>query len=163
MALVDVEETATIRLRTPGLENHRPSRWLGRDKVWRAWLLSWVGAAGIGVGNATLRELTMRGLGEGKAHQVSTITLLGFLSLYMFGLQRRRPITSDRMALEIGALWALGTVGFEFALGLGVTGESFEDLVSAYDISNGRIWSLVPFWMLFGPFVLRRTAHKDVE
>jgi hypothetical protein len=118
-------------------------------------MLAWFGATSIGIGNAFLREATFGELSTLRAHQASTATLLLFLALYIAWLQRRRPLSSKRTALQIGALWAAATVAFEFALGLGVTGDSLSDLIHNYNFAAGRVWALVPLWMLIGPAVLR--------
>lgn len=119
-------------------------------------MLAWVGATSIGVGNAFLREAIFRDLSDLRAHQASTATLLSFLVIYMWWMQRRRPLASDRTAMHVGAAWAGLTVAFEFALGLGVTGDSLADLMHNYNFAAGRVWALVPLWMLIGPYALRR-------
>lgn len=152
MALVDTKESFQPLIQLP--------RRLRRDKVWRVWLVAWFGAMAIGISNATLRELTMQALSDRAAHQLSTATLLAFLSLYMWWLQQRHPIASSRMAWRIGAVWSAATVAFEFALGLGVTGDSLSYLVGNYNILAGRLWLFVPLWMFLGPVTFRRVLKE---
>ena len=131
-----------------------------RTRLWRSWMGAWVGAAAIGIGNAALREAVFGELRDLRAHQVSTATLLAFLTIYMLWLQRRRPLPTSKDALQIGATWAALTVAFEFGLGLSVTGDSFADLVNNYNFAAGRVWALVPLWLLVGPEAVRRAASK---
>lgn len=141
----------------------RPPRALRRSGLWRYWTGAWIGAAAIGIGNAALREDLFTDLSDREAHQVSTATLLAFLTLYMRWLQRRGPLPATKEALQIGAAWATLTIGFEFGLGLFVTGDSFADLLDNYNVAAGRLWALVPAWMLVGPEVLRRVAAREGE
>ena len=141
----------------------RPPRAIRRSGLWRYWTGAWIGAAAIGIGNAALREALFTDLSDREAHQVSTVTLLAFLTLYMRWLQRRRPLSTTKEALQIGAVWSTLTIGFEFGLGLLVTGDSFTDLLGNYNIAAGRLWAFVPVWMLVGPEVLRRAATRRGE
>lgn len=125
----------------------------------RAWAKAWLGAPVIGVANGALREKALRGLGERRAHQVSTLTLLIFLTLYVREVDARRPLPSRDAALRMGALWSGLTVGFEFLFGLLVTRDRLSDLLKAY---KGP-WALVPLWLSICPEVVRRgrTCKKE--
>lgn len=132
------------------------ARRLRGDPVWRPWIKAWLGASAIGIANGALREMAFRDMSELRAHQLSTATLLGFLTAYMWTVERRRPLPSTGTALQIGAAWAALTVAFEFALGLLITGESLDDLLRNYDVKAGHFWVLVPLWMAVGPAALMR-------
>jgi hypothetical protein len=144
-------------------KGRRLPRRVRRDRAWRTWLVAWVGASAIGIGNAALREAALSELGDLRSHQISTATLIAFLGLYMAWVQRRRPLGSSQTALEIGVVWALFTIAFEFALGLGVTGDSVADLLANYNLAAGRLWALVPLWMLLGPYVFYEVTEKSVR
>ena len=118
-------------------------------------MLAWLGTPVIGIANGAARNVIAgeRTLG---VDQVATGTLLLALGLYMWWLQGRRPLPSVRVALGIGALWAVLTEAFEFGFGIAVTGDSFADLIAAYDITAGKVWVLVPLWMFIGPTLIRR-------
>jgi hypothetical protein len=66
-------------------------------------------------------------------------------------LNRRWPIPTTRQALEIGAAWGVLTVAFEFGFGHYVAGESWAELLAAYDVTDGEVWILIPLWMAAGP------------
>jgi hypothetical protein len=120
------------------------------------WTGAWVGGAVLGIVNGSLREFTYgRRLNEHAAHQVSTGTLILMLMLYMRGLERRWPIGSRRAALRIGGAWALLTVLFEFGFGHFISGKSWRGLLEDYDLTKGRLWSLVLMAMAAGPLVTR--------
>jgi hypothetical protein len=119
------------------------------------WLVAWLGAAAIGVSNGVLREATYgRRLSEGAAHQVSTLTALGGFTAYFGALQRRWPTSSREEAVRIGALWLVLTVAFEFGFGRLVAKQSWDDLLSDYNIARGRTWPLVLAWIAAGPAVV---------
>jgi hypothetical protein len=97
-------------------------------------------------------------LGELTAHQLSTATLLAELTLYIWLMDRRRPIPTTRNALVIGGIWAALTVLFEFGLGHYIVGSPWSELLANYNLAAGRMWVLVPLWMAAGPPAVHRTA-----
>lgn len=46
-------------------------------------------------------------------------------------------------------------MAFEFGFGHWVAGESWQDLLAAYDVRRGEIWALVPAAMLVLPVATR--------
>jgi hypothetical protein len=136
----------------------RPSRRLPRrsERAWRPWTLAWFGACGLAITNGIARQAIYEGhVGDLQAHQVSTATLLAVFALYVWMLQRRWPIQTARTALAIGAAWAVLTLTFEFGFGHYVVGQSWAELLEAYNLANGRLWVLVPLWTLVAPAVMR--------
>ena len=122
----------------------------------RPWTGAWVGGAVLGLVNGSLREFTYgRRLNEHAAHQVSTGTLILMLMLYMQGLERRWPIGSRRAAVRIGGTWVFLTVLFEFGFGHFIGGKSWRGLLEDYDLTKGRLWSLVLMAMAAGPLIAR--------
>jgi hypothetical protein len=124
----------------------------GETRVFRPWMLAWVGGSVLGMVNGTARELLYRErVGEQAAHYISTATLLMLLSLYVAMLHRRWPIPTATEALKIGTYWLALTVAFEFGFGHYVDGKSWADLRALYDVTEGKIWILVPLFMALAP------------
>jgi hypothetical protein len=118
--------------------------------------MAWFGAGGLAITNGIARQAFYEGhVGDLQAHQVSTATLLAVFALYVWMLQRRWPIQTARTALAIGAAWAVLTLTFEFGFGHYVVGQSWAELLEAYNLANGRLWVLVPLWTLVAPAVMR--------
>lgn len=118
--------------------------------------MAWFGACGLAITNGIARQAIYEGhVGDLQAHQVSTATLLAVFALYVWMLQRRWPIQTARTALAIGAAWAVLTLTFEFGFGHYVVGQSWAELLEAYNLANGRLWVLVPLWTLVAPAVMR--------
>lgn len=133
-----------------------PSRPLRLGTTWRRWLSAWLGAVVIGLGNATLREAAVRPFAnEQTADQISVATGIALLGLYVWVLERRWPIATTRTALAIGGAWAALTVGFEFAFGHWVAGDSWAELGRNYDVTAGRLWPLLVLWVAVAPALLR--------
>jgi len=129
-------------------------------KIWRPWLLAWLGGAVLGVGNGTLRELVLRRiLAEDAARQLSTLTLLGLLTGYLWLLDRWRPLPSTRTALSVGAVWVVLTIAFDLMLGHYVEHKSWHTLLADYDLSSGKVWVAVPVWTLVAPALVRRARR----
>ena len=127
----------------------------------RPWLLAWLGLPVLGIANGALRDATYKqATGELAAHQLSTATLLGLMTAYIWTLQRRWPISTSREAFTIGGSWALLTVLFEFGFGHYVTGDSWAALLGAYNLAEGRVWATVPVWTAVGPEFIRRLSGR---
>ena len=125
--------------------------------MWR-YVLAWVPMVAIAVVNGTLRQAWYgRHLSELRAHQVSTLTALLLLGLYMRWVIRRWPPRSTAQALGIGGLWLVLTLAFEFLFGHYVAGHSWTRLAADYDLLAGRLWPLVLLWVAMAPYLLARS------
>ena len=124
----------------------------------RTWSLGWFGACGLAIANGALRQAYTRRLGERRAHQVSTVTLVAAFAVYMRWLQRRAPLASDHDALTAGMSWMAMTLVFEFGFGHWVAGESWSELLAAYDVRKGEAWIAIPLWTGVGPLVVRHLS-----
>ena len=122
-----------------------------------SWAAAWLGATGVGIANAAIRELVYADrVGELAAHQISTATLLAVLAYYIWLVDQRWPVPTARTALGIGGIWAALTVLFEFGLDHYILGSPWSDLLANYNLAHGRIWVLVPLWMALGPAAVHR-------
>jgi hypothetical protein len=120
-----------------------------------------LGAAVIGVINGIARRALYEGrIGAQGAHYVSTAVLLVLLGGYMAWLANRWPISTRRIALLVGSLWAAMTVGFEFGLGRFVVGDSWAKLFAQYRFWRGNVWILVPVWIALGPALIRELHRR---
>jgi hypothetical protein len=127
-----------------------------RRSVWRPWLLGWLGIIPLAILNGTLRELVYKDrVGPMAGHYISTLVLISLVSIYLHFLDRRWPIPTRRIAVEMGGTWLALTVLFEFGFGHYVDGASWERLLEQYDVTRGYIWIMVLIWARVGPLVAR--------
>ena len=139
----------------------RSDRGLPPGRVRARWLAAWLGLAALGVGNGVARvTLYEDAVGDQVAHQISTATLMILIAGYAWLLQRTWPLTSSRIAWQVGAAWAAMTLAFEFGFGHYVTGNSWSTLLADYDILDGRLWLLIPITILLAPELARRTRRS---
>ena len=132
-------------------------RRLRRNRLVERWVAAWLGATTLGVANAAVRQLVYADrVEELAAHQISTVTLLGALTYYIWLIDQRWPVPTTRTAIAIGGSWAALTVLFEVGLGRYFLGSSWSELFANYNLAAGRIWVLVPVWMALEPAVLQR-------
>jgi len=111
----------------------------------------------IAVANGVLREAWLRKqLSVLRAHQVSTLTLIALLGVYIGAVVRLLPPASAGQALGVGALWLVLTLAFEFLFGHFVSRLPWSKLVQDYDLRGGRLWVLVPVWVLVAPYLFFR-------
>jgi hypothetical protein len=125
-------------------------------------ILSWILLAVIGVANGILRGTTYgKFMSESRAHQISTVTCsAGMIGGTYLGLGHVAAGARDRTLLAVGAGWALATVAFEFGFGRFVAKESWADLLHAYNLKTGQLWSAVPATILIAPLVVKRLARR---
>jgi hypothetical protein len=124
--------------------------------MWR-YILAWLPMVPIAVANGVVRELWYgRHLGELQAHQVSTLSALVLLGLYMGWVIRQWRPRSGSQAVAIGAVWLMLTVAFELLFGHYGAGHPWSRLLQDYDLSAGRLWPLVLLWVAVAPYLFHR-------
>lgn len=107
----------------------------------------------LAVGNGIFREAVLKKkMTAEKAHQVSTLLLVGLLVSYMVFILRRFPPQSLPMALTIGASWMLLTLFFEFGFGR-YRGMRWQTMFAEYNLLKGKLWVLVPVSLLLAPLI----------
>ncbi|HVK37206.1 MAG TPA: hypothetical protein VNA88_01640 [Candidatus Kapabacteria bacterium] len=124
--------------------------------------LAWLVIVVLAIMNGTIRQaLLLPMMGETAARAVSTIVLSAVVVVMtMIALPRIRPASRGE-AWQIGALWLVLTLAFEFLVGHYVFGNPWSKLLADYDIGAGRIWVLALIVTLCAPAVLygwRRSA-----
>ncbi len=111
--------------------------------------------------NGAFREALLKErYGELRAHQLSTLTLLLLLSAYIWVLVWTWTPESPGQAWRIGFIWLAMTLAFEFGVGHFIAGKPWNELMKDYDIIAGRIWVLIPAWVVVAPYLFYRiTRH----
>ena len=116
--------------------------------------LFWLPMILIAFANATIREvLLIKHFSEIRAHQLSTITLIIFCSVYTWYILPYLDIQNSKKAFLIGLIWVVLTVAFEFTLGR-LTNKSWEHLFQDYNLFAGRIWLLFLFCLFILPYLV---------
>ena len=107
----------------------------------------------IAIANGAARDLWYKKyIGELKAHQVSTVSFIIFLAVYIGFVINLFPPRSAIKAIFIGASWVILTLSFEFGFGI-LRGQTIKHLMKDYNIFEGRIWVLIPVWVLVAPYI----------
>jgi hypothetical protein len=130
------------------------------ETSYRAWAVGWLGVAGVGIVNGGVHRLYIDHLGELSAHQVSGLTFAALYLPYVNWFERRRPIATGRDAAGLGLAWAAGAVTFDALVGHYLAGDTWADVVRSYDLSQGRIWSLVVLLIALGPTMVRAVHRR---
>jgi hypothetical protein len=125
------------------------------------YIAAWLGMMALAVLNGIVRDKAYGPrMGELAAHQVSTVVLLALFGAYFYALERLWPLASAATAWVIGAAWLIMTLLFETALGRFVAREPWRRILADYNLLAGRLWILVPLWVLCGPWAIFRLAHS---
>lgn len=106
-------------------------------------LLVWLCFIPVAILNGGLRQYVLdRWLGEVGANALSGVLLSLFILLISGLLLPRIAKYNRKESYQIGIVWMLLTIGFEFTFGL-TSGISFRELLSAYNPMSGNLWLLV--------------------
>jgi hypothetical protein len=116
---------------------------LGRRRTeWAAWSAAWGGVVVAAFVNGALHRGYATALGEPVATQVSEVVLPFLVAPWVLRVESRHRLPSRNDAFVVGAGWAAATVAFEFVFGHYVNGDSWQTLRAAYDLTQGRLWTV---------------------
>ena len=125
------------------------------------YMSGWLPLVAIGILNGVLRQAVYgKYIGELTAHQISTLTGIILMGLYIWWLTGVWKIESPGQAIAIGLIWLVMTVVFEFLFGHYVIGHSWKKLFHDYNILEGRVWVLVLAWITVAPIVFYKIRSK---
>jgi hypothetical protein len=126
-------------------------------------LVFWLLLAAVAIVIGALRESLLRPLvGEPWAHWAGTLVLCAvFAVLILQFVNRLDPPAAPRELWTIGIVWLLLTVCFELLFGRLALGNSWQELLVAYDPGSGQIWWLVLLTVLLAPPLLGRGRARE--
>jgi hypothetical protein len=119
---------------------------------WKA-ILIWFVLMVLAILNGTVRlKLIIPNTGLTAGLAISTVMLCILILLATWvGIRWLGP-TNASHALGIGLLWLVMTLGFEFGAGHFLFKKPWSELLMDYDITQGRIWVLVPIVTAMAPW-----------
>lgn len=124
------------------------------------YVLLWFPMVVLAIINGTARDLWYKKhINDLSAHQISTVSLMILLGIYIFFVLKKHPPQSVTESLLIGFLWMTLTLAFEFGFGL-YRGNSLSQLLEAYNITKGQLWLLIPVWIALAPYVFLRIQQS---
>lgn len=124
------------------------------------YFLAWFPLLILAILNGVVREVAYKKkMGDKAAHQLSTFTLILLFALYIYVVLLRFPPATAAEALWIGSLWVLLTLCFEFGFGR-YRGNSWKALLAEYNVLRGKVWVLIPLWVMVAPFLFYRLIGK---
>lgn len=123
---------------------------------WKAILL-WFMLMVLAIMNGTVRIkfiIPYTGLTAGLA--ISTIMLCALILLATWLSIRWMGPSTASQAWSIGLLWLTMTLTFEFGAGHFLFKKPWSELLVDYDITQGRIWVLVPIVTAMAPWLIAK-------
>ena len=121
------------------------------------YLVSWIPGIPIAIANGLIRtSLYMQFLTELHAHQLSALSFIVLFGFYVWFVLKWLKLSSAQKALQLGLVWLVLTVGFEFLFGHFVMGNPWASLFHDYNLLAGRVWVLVLIWITAAPSVFYR-------
>lgn len=106
-----------------------------------AWVKAWGGVVVLAFVNGAFHEGYQGALGELRAEQLSSVVLLLMLAPWVRWVEQRHRLPTTRAAVTVGLGWALATVVFEFVFFHHLGGQSWAELLGAYNVLEGRLWT----------------------
>ncbi len=107
--------------------------------------------------HGTAREIWLKPLvGDFRARQLAFFSGMVLILTIALLFVRWLHTESKRQLLNIGMLWLLLTLAFEFALGLFVLGDSWGRMLENYNLLRGGLMGLGLVWLLFAPLLAVR-------
>ncbi|MBU4536299.1 MAG: hypothetical protein KKF16_10960 [Euryarchaeota archaeon] len=107
--------------------------------------------------NATIRTrfIQPKIKNELRSHQISSITAIIFFLfiIYLFFRFTTAEYTENQL-VNIGFMWMILTIIFEFLFGRFVMKNSFSRLLEDYNLTRGRLWIWVLISLLIGPVLV---------
>jgi hypothetical protein len=127
----------------------------------RKHLMGWAALPVMAVLNGLVRDTTYGSmLAHDAAHSLSVLPLSVAIVVWSRFLARRWPLDTPA-ALRVGGAWLVLTLGFEFGLGA-IQGMTFRAMISEYDVSDGKLWPLIPLLTIVAPVLFggRRSSTE---
>jgi hypothetical protein len=125
--------------------------------------LIWLAIIPLAILNGVFREIVVSPLiGERYGQPLSGISLCLIIFVICCVFIPKLGKGSAGTYWKIGFLWILLTVLFEFGFGL-LTGDTIWELIKAYDIRTGNLWSLVVLFTGIAPYLTARIRQTIVE
>jgi hypothetical protein len=113
-----------------------------RELEWRVWAAAWGGVVVAAFVNGALHRVYSTALPELTATQLSEVVLPLLVAPWALRVEGHHPLPNALSAAAVGAGWAVATVTFEFLFGHYFNGDTWESLRGAYNLGDGRLWSL---------------------
>lgn len=114
--------------------------------------LFWLPMILLAFANAGFRETVLiKHFKELRAHQLSTLTLILLVSIYVWFIFPFLRVDVGSKAFLTGFTWVILTVLFEFTLGR-ILKRSWASLFEQYNILSGRIWLVFILWQFCLPY-----------
>ena len=120
-------------------------------------IVMWLLFAIAGVLNGVLRVYVLvPAIGEMPAHYVATAILCAVILVGSYVLVKIQALEKASVLLQVGTIWLVATVIFEFIFGHYVVGHPWDRLLADYNVLQGRVWVLVLLAELYGPLLCAR-------
>ena len=116
-------------------------------------ILIWLSIIPLAILNGALREAFLTpSIRECCAQLISGITLCLLIFIVSLVFIPRIGRGEEKTYWKIGILWIVLTIVFETILGI-TMGNSFSELLKAYDITTGNLWLIVVIFMGIVPWL----------
>lgn len=134
-------------------------------KIYKNALLVWLILPFVAILNATIREVTYKPLLEPYigmwAHQISIIPgIFLFLLVTILFLKNTKAKYNKKDLLNIGLIWFILTILFEFIFGKFIMKKSWEILFLQYNILSGDLWIILLITIIFLPKIAEKIIKR---
>jgi hypothetical protein len=134
-------------------------------KVINRSFLYWLPMPVIGMLNGMFRGFVLSSfLSDSRAHQVSSVLLIGLIALYVNLIFQKIRIRNLSEAWLTGVIWSVLTIAFEFGLGYFILHTSMRSMIEQYNVAAGNFWPFIVISLLVMPVLFWKYRNRyDME
>ena len=119
-------------------------------------VLIWLSIIPLAILNGALRESFLNpSIGESFAQPVSGLILCLLIFIVSLIFIPRIGRGKEKTYWKIGILWIVLTIVFETIFGIAI-GNSFSELLKAYNIATGNLWLIVVIFTGISPWLVAK-------
>ena len=134
----------------------------GLNPLYKAGTIAWVAMLIAAVLNGAFREMVLVARFGPISLPLSGISCAIIFTLITYIMFKCLGGTyTIREVLMLGLVWLLVTVAFEFVFGHYVLGSGWDELIEAYDVTTGNLWSVLLLFTFFLPLMVSRWLVKS--
>ncbi len=109
--------------------------------------------------SGTIRQIWLApAIGERSSHQIGVLIGSALILFIAWLTARWLDARTRKMQLQVGALWVVLMVAFEFGVGLAIC-NSIERMLAEYDLSRGGLMGVGFLILLFAPAFVARIRN----
>ena len=133
-----------------------------RHDLWKRALVVWLVLIGVEFAHGILRTVFLVPVvGDFQARQIGVFSGSALILIVTCLFVRWINAPNTKSLLQVGALWVVMTIAFEFTFGHYIFNRSWADLVSDYDLARGGFLAIGMLVVMFSPVIAAKLRIRN--